>query len=63
MTYSESAEGQHITWQRAIRELNLHSVPSSEHITFITECWAVYATGDDDSATIPAIRVLEWLGY
>ena len=63
MTYSESAQGHHITWKRAIRELDNHGVPPSEHTTFIVECWAVYATGADDSATIDASRVLEWLGY
>ena len=63
LTYSESAQGHHITWTRAIRELDDHGIPSSEHINFTLECWAVHATSDDDSATIDASHVLEWLGY
>jgi len=59
MTYSESADGIDITWERAIRELDRHGVPHTEHTAFAVECWSIHATDN----TIPAIRVLEWLGY
>ena len=62
-SYYESAFGQQFTWLRAIEELSLHGVPGSEHATFVVECWSVHATSNDENGTIPAIRVLEWLGY
>lgn len=63
MTYSDSADGIEITWKRAIQELDRHGVPSSEHITFVIECWSIHATGDTDTSTILASHVLNWLGY
>lgn len=56
MTYSESAHGQIITRERAIRELQNHGVfHPDDFATFFAEC--------GDQATYRAEKVLEWLGY
>ncbi|GEM95446.1 hypothetical protein RSP03_45130 [Cereibacter sphaeroides] len=56
MTYLESAEGETITKERALRELKAHGVPVPEGVAaFLQECGdrEVYDAGD----------VLRWLGY
>lgn len=56
MTYLESAEGEIITKERALRELKAHGVPAPEGVAeFLQDCGdrEVYDAGD----------VLRWLGY
>lgn len=56
MTYLESAEGEIITKERALRELKAHGVPVPEGAAeFLQDCGdrEVYDAGD----------VLRWLGY
>lgn len=60
MTYSESAEGQTIDYDRATRELERHCVDDWCSLQdFNRECWNVHASG----GTIDAVHVLNWLGY
>ncbi|ULB12322.1 hypothetical protein ORIO_21255 (plasmid) [Cereibacter azotoformans] len=56
MTYLESAEGEIITKERALRELKAHGVTAPEGVAeFLQDCGdrEVYDAGD----------VLRWLGY
>ena len=55
MTYYESAAATTITKERAIKELDKHGVPTSEHKLFFLEC--------GEKSTYEAQEVLEWLGY
>jgi len=58
MTYSESAKGQRITWERALQELDAHGVLSDVEL-FRAECWNKSAR----KGLISAYTVLMWLGY
>lgn len=57
MTYSESARGVTITYQRAMQELTAHGVCDEDREAFASEvkpnCAGEYS----------ATKVLEWLGY
>lgn len=68
-TYSESAHGVMITYQRAIRELKKHGILKTGHESaradFDRECWHPNMVAADIpwEATIDAKHVMEWLGY
>ena len=60
MTYSESANGISIGWQRAVAELRRHGSDDADSVReFRSECWAYH----NDNGQIRASLVLEWLGY
>tara|TARA_R110002020_G_scaffold23738_4_gene78925 strand:+ start:8640 stop:8855 length:216 start_codon:yes stop_codon:yes gene_type:complete len=64
--YSDGAIGVSIDYNRAHRELSRHSLDSWEDLQdFNRECWDVYSApaSADHPATIPASKVLAWLGY
>ena len=63
-TYSESAEGIDITVDRALQEVRRHGHTSkADTRSFMRECWTVHAEGRFPHRTIPAEKVLNWLGY
>ena len=58
MSYSQSAKGHRITWDRALQELDDHgALPDVE--LFRVECWNKSAR----EGLISAYTVLRWLGY
>lgn len=69
MTYSESASGKMITYQRAIRELKRHGLRtnqgSQDRREFEDLCWHKHAikTGAPWDHVIDAKYVLAFLGY
>ncbi len=68
-TYSESAQGQMITYQRAISELKKHGLEthtgSRDRTLFERECWHPNMVASDIpwESTIDAKHVMNWLGY
>jgi hypothetical protein len=69
MTYSESAQGKMITYERAIRELKRHGLQthtgSRDRTLFDRECWEpnVVVAAIPWESTIDAKYVMNWLGY
>lgn len=64
--YSDGAVGVSIDYSRAHREIERHGLDTWDNLKdFNRECWAVYSepASEDHPAMIPAMRVLEWLGY
>lgn len=61
LSYSLSAKGIQITWDRAMEELESHSCDYHDAIEeFIVECWNVHSRNGD---TIDAKHLMDWLGY
>ena len=62
MSYYDSAESVEIDWERATYELAKHGLTEqSDRDEFELECWIYWA--DVKTETIPAQRVLQYLGY
>jgi hypothetical protein len=60
MTYSESARGVSITYDRCLTELERHGITRAQDVeNFHYECWCEWNTGKH----IDAKHVVEWLGY
>ena len=61
MGYAGSAEfALDVTWERCVRELRRHGLGDARSLTdFALDVWVIHASGD----TIPASRLLDWLGH
>ena len=63
-TYYESAVSKRIPWRRVVVELDRHGIvcPTNEECDELRALGTFHKTGDE-SWTVDAQRVLDWLGY